>query len=94
MCKGVKEFAIRFPNEVVEILNQHKIQKKTKNSYISFNITIDNPPDYYQHRLTKKQIRKFYKFKMPLHYRQLLTVYMELDLLGRMPKLNINLIQP
>lgn len=89
----LKEFAFRFPNEALEILKQHKIQKKTKNSYISINITIDNPPHYFIFTLNRKQFKKFYKLKFPKHYRQLLAVFMELDLLGRMPQLNINLIQ-
>ena len=71
----------------------NKLQRKTKDSYININITIDNPPDYYNNKLTKKQYKKFYKFNFPKQYRHLLVSFMELDLLGKLPKLKIMVIK-
>lgn len=88
----LKEFARRFPNEVIEILKFCKLQKKDKRFRIGLSIILDNPPDYFINRITRKEYKKFIKLKFPLNCRQLLATYMELDLLGKCPKLIVNLI--
>ena len=87
----LKEFALRFPNEVKEILKYHYLQKKNTNSYIGFSIKLDTPPDYSIDLLSRKEFNKFIKLKLPYHYRKILVSFMEFDLMGKMPKIYLTL---
>jgi hypothetical protein len=81
----LEEFSIRHPVETNNFLKEIKANAKYK--CLNIIITLDNPPDYESLILTKRQIKRFKKLKLHIHYRRVLIRFMEFYIIGKSPKL-------
>ena len=90
--KLLKNFANKYPNEVYRFLDFLDQYRKLKTSNFLINFSIDNPPPYERKKLKKRDYRRFCNLDFHIHYRQMFISYMEYDLIGRNPRLVLELI--
>jgi len=90
--KLLKEFARKYPSEVIRFLDAYDQCNRKGDSKIILDFTTNNPPPYEILKLKKRTFRRFYSFKFSIDFRRMFVSYMEQDLIGKNPRLKIELI--
>ena len=80
----LKEFSYRHPIETYNFLKELKEHPKARKMDIK--ISLDNPPEYEDINLSKKQIKQFINLKLHVHFRRIIISFMECFIANRSPK--------